>query len=390
MKRFVCILCGLLCALSMALPAAAESDSESQYCFAVSDFASEEMQLAGICITRLPEATQGSVMLGRRCLRAGDVLTADQLSEMTFVAAQEEQDCNASISYLPVFADGLSGEATMHLSLRGKENKPPVAEDAAFETYKNLELTGKLRVHDPEGQAMNFTVTRQPRRGTLTIHEDGSFTYAPKKNKVGVDSFTFTAADPAGKTSRETTVTVTILKPTDAKQYSDTRGRDCRFAAEWMKHSGIFVGESIGGSPCFSPDRPVSRGEFVTMLVKSLNIPTDPAVTETGYADAPDWLKPYLAAAIRSGLTSGIPSRESFGADEVITADEAAAMLCIALDLHMVQQPALSAEDTARDSIAVAVDNGFELTAGQVITRADAAMMLYQAAQFEKANPAAV
>ena len=108
---------------------------------------------------------------------------------------------------------------------------------------------------------MTFTVVRQPKRGSVTIGEDGSFTYTPKKNKVGIDSFTYTAADASGKVSREATVTITILKPTESTQYTDTTGKSCCFAAEWMKNTGIFTGECVAGSACFSPERTVTRGE---------------------------------------------------------------------------------------------------------------------------------
>ena len=230
---------------------------------------------------------------------------------------------------------------------------------------------------------MQFALTRPPKRGTIEISPDGRFTYTPKKNKVGVDSFTFTATDPAGKTSREATVTVSILKPTDAGQYTDTAGKSCRFSAEWMKNTGIFVGENVGGSPCFSPERQVTRGEFVTMLVKALNLPTDEAVTETGYPDVPQWLRPYLAAAIRSGLTARLEAADSFGPDQPVSAEEAAAMLCSALGLQCQQQPALSAqeEEAAATYQEIAAQNGF-LFPSAALTRADAAELLYQASRY--------
>lgn len=318
-------------------------------------------------------------------LRPGDVLTAQQVNEMTFVSGTTQDDATATITYLPVFSNGLAGESTMTLSIRGRENKAPIAEDCAFETYKNLEVAGTLKVRDPEGQEMQFTLTRPPKRGTIEISPDGSFTYTPKKNKVGVDSFTFTATDPAGKTSREATVTVSILKPTDARQYTDTAGKSCRFTAEWMKNTGIFVGENIGGSPCFSPDKPVSRGEFVTMLVRALNLPTDEAVTETGYSDVPQWLKPYLAAAIRSGLTSRLETADTFAPDTPVSAEEAAAMLCSALKLECREQPALSAQEEAvsTGSQEIAAQNGF-LFSSPTLTRADAAEILYQASRYQQ------
>lgn len=375
---------GFLLAAGLTLSAsAAEIDSQDVYCFGAEQFSPGETELAGICLTQLPEKSQGLLMLGERLLRPGDVLTAQQVGEMTFVSGSVQQDSTATISYLPVFANGLAGEATMTLSIRGRENKAPIAEDCAFETYKNLEVTGTLKVRDPEGQEMQFSLTRPPKRGTIEISPDGRFTYTPKKNKVGVDSFTFTATDPAGKTSREATVTVSILKPTDAGQYTDTAGKSCRFSAEWMKNTGIFVGENVGGSPCFSPERQVTRGEFVTMLVKALNLPTDEAVTETGYSDVPQWLRPYLAAAIRSGLTARLEAADSFGPDQPVSAEEAAAMLCSALGLQCQQQPALSAqeEEAAATYQEIAAQNGF-LFPSAALTRADAAELLYQASRY--------
>lgn len=239
----VCCVAGLSCAA-----AAAEVDCDGVYCFSAEDF-SGETPIAGICITSLPGKKVGSVMLGSRVLVPGDVLTAEQAAQMTFSPRLTEQDETAEVGYLPIYPDGVEASAAMTIGIRGKENKPPVAEDSALETYKNLAADGKLKVADPEGEDMICTVVRQPKRGTVTLRPDGSFTYTPKKNKVGIDSFTFTASDASGKTSREATVTITILKPADATQYTDTVGRDCRFSAEWMKNTGISPGKTWRGIP---------------------------------------------------------------------------------------------------------------------------------------------
>lgn len=384
--RFLSVLTAVLCLGGAVLPAAAaEVASDSIYCFSPEDFSSEEA-VTGICITGLPDPNSGTVMLGTRVLRAGDILTAEQVAQMTFCPLRTEVDSSAEVEYLPIFASSVAPSDTMTISIRGREDKAPVAEDFAMETYKNLAVTGKLKVSDPEGQAMTFTVTRQPKRGTLELKEDGSFTYTPKKNKVGVDSFTFTAADPAGKVSREATVTVSILKPSDATQYTDTIGRECRFAAEWMRNTGIFAGEQLAGAPCFHPDRAVTRGEFVTMLVKALDIPAEEEASFTGYTDEiPLWLQPYLAAAVRSGLTAGLPEQEVFGADTPITGAEAAVMLQNALDLRVAMQEGAetAAESTlpvwARTAVTTLSDNGFTLNPEAVLTRGETACCLYQA-----------
>lgn len=365
---------------------AAEVDCDSVYCFSAGDFSGEE-GLAGICITDLPDRDVGTVMLGTRVLRAGDILTADQVAQMTFSPLMTEEDASAEVGYLPIYADRVDASAAMTIAIRGKEDKAPVAEDSAVETYKNLPNTSKLKVSDPEGQPMTYTVTRQPKRGTVTIAEDGTFTYTPKKNKVGVDSFTYTATDPAGKVSREATVTITILKPTDSTQYTDTIGKSCRFAAEWMKNTGLFVGESVAENPCFSPEKLVTRGEFVTMLVKTLEIPAEEDVTYTGYTDeVPLWLQPYLAAAVRSGLTAGLPDQETFGADMPITGAEAAVMLQNALDLTVETVAEESGEpDWARTALSALQDNGITLDAGN-LTRGQAAEVLYQTAKLRAAE----
>lgn len=361
--RIAALLCAVICAFGLCAGASAvEIDSGSTYCFGTGDFSGGE--ISGICITDLPDDL-GALMLGSRVLREGDVLTAQQLSQIQLRPLDTEMDKTLEVGYLPIYPGRVDAEAVMTISIRGKENKPPVAEDSTLETYKNLENTGKLKVSDPENQPLTFTVTRQPRRGTVTISEDGSFTYTPKKNKVGVDSFVYTAADPAGKVSREATVTVTILKPGDETQYTDTAGKDCRFAAEWMRQTGIFIGETVGENPCFSPERQVTRGEFVTMLVKALDIPVDEEVTQTGYNDeVPEWLQPYLAAVVRSGLTEGLENQQVFESDSPITAAEADVLLKNALNR---EESCITPEELP-------------------VTRAQAACALYDAAMERKSQ----
>ena len=247
-----------------------------------------------------------------------------------------------------------------------RKNEAPTAEDSMVETYRNLPNEGLLPVSDPEGETLTFTLTRAPRRGEVILRDDGSFLYTPEKNKVGTDSFAFTAADPAGNVSREATVTVRILKPTDEKQYADTVSSDCRFEAEWLRSTGIFSGETVSGQLCFSPDEPVSRGQYLAMLMQVLEMPVDRSVQETGFVDgSPGWLKPYLAAALRSGIIVGYPGGEGaeFRAEQTVTVAEADRMTRNALRFAV---PAAAMDELEAE----AVDTS-------PMTRADAAKKLY-------------
>lgn len=382
-RKAIPILTALGCVFSLAgTVSALEVESDSVYCFSPEDFSPEEA-ITGICITDLPQE-DGSVMLGSRILRAGDILTADQVSQMTFSPVRTETDQSVQVGYLPIFPDRVAENVTMTIGIRGKEDLPPVAEDSAVETYKNIPAKGNVKASDPEGQSMTYTVTRAPKRGNVVLRQDGSFTYTPKKNKIGVDSFNFTAADPAGNVSREATVTVTILKPTEAPQYTDTLGKDCQFAAEWMKHTGIFIGETLGDSTCFCPDREVSRGEFVTMLVKALDIPVDEDLVYTGYTDEiPQWLQPYLAAAMRSGLTAGLQNQEVFGPEVPVSGGEAAVMLCNGLSL---EREAPEVEATwAGDALNTLSSLGITLDGESPVTRGLASQVLYWASKLNQA-----
>lgn len=378
-QRTAAALAAIFCLFSLTVPAmAAEVDCDSVYCFSGEDFSGEEEKMTGICLTELPKASLGTLKLGPRVLRAGDILTQEQAAQMTFCPLSTTQDAEATFQYLPIYENRVEKAAEMTISIRGKEDKAPVAMDCAVETYKNLPNTQKLKASDPEGQKLSYTVTRQPRRGQVTIHEDGSFTYAPKKNKVGVDSFTYTAADPAGNVSREATVTITILKPTQSTLYTDTVGQDCRFEAEWMKNTGIFTGENLVGSVCFQPEKAVTRGEFITMLVNALGIPVEDTAAGN-WGDAPKWLKPYLSAAMRSGLTEGLPGLETFDLNQPITGAEAAVMVNNALDYACGDAAAFAGDvpDWAADSVSALAEQGIALQDG-ALSRGDVAKLLYQ------------
>lgn len=373
----------ICCVAALCLPVlAAEVDCDSVYCFSGADFQEE---VVGICVTDLPDPSAGTVLLGTRVVRPGDILTAEQLSMLTFSPLWTQEDRSATVSYLPIFENRVAGEATTTISIHGKQDKAPIAEDSAMETYKNLENGGKLKVSDPEGQKLTFTVTRQPKRGDLELKEDGTFTYTPKKNKVGVDSFTYTATDPAGNVSREATVTIQIIKPTDAAMYTDTAGTDCQFTAEWLKNTGIFAGEQVGNDCCFNPDRTVTRGEFLVMTMKALGLAGDENAESTGFEDqCPGWLKPYLAAAQRSGLVRGYATETGteFRANDPITGAEAASMVSLALELPS----SVISEDRelpvwAATALATVNDSGIEFSNTDTVTRAQAANALYQAVQ---------
>jgi hypothetical protein len=342
------ITAGALCAAALVLPAAAGEPEPAP-------------ELWGVCVTDVPD--RGTVLLGDRVIRSGDVLTAEQFARLTCRAGASEADARMVMAYLPIRKDGVGQEAELVISIPGQKNGAPTAANSKMETYKNLPNEGLLDVSDPEGDALTYTLTRAPKRGEVVLRPDGSFLYTPKKNKVGTDSVTYTAPASEGGVSNEATVTIEILKPSDDRRYADTAA-DCRFEAEWLRNTGIFAGETVNGQLCFSPDEAVSRGQFLAMLMQVLDLPVDRGAEQTGFLDEnPAWLKPYLAAALRSGIITGIPTEGGveFQSERAVSAEEAALMVQRALDFAL---PAASIDLPEQD--------------GSPMTRADTARWLYR------------
>jgi hypothetical protein len=99
---------------------------------------------------------------------------------------------------------------------------------------------------------------------------------------------------------------------------------------------------------------------------------------------------------MRSGLTAGWPEGDVFRAEEPITGAEAAVMLQNALDLA-IPMPESNAQALSREELvsmpvwaAVALstmeEHGMELSAAQVLTREDAALLLYKAAKMHASD----
>ena len=154
-KRLVCLIAAICCLAGLCAGAsAAEVASGEVYCFTAEEFTPGQEPLSGICILELPDASVGTVMLGKRVLRSGDILTAQQMAQMTFASLKTELDQDAVMTYLPIYQDRVAPSAEMTISIRGREDKAPVAEDSTAETYKNLPNDGKLKASDPEGHIL--------------------------------------------------------------------------------------------------------------------------------------------------------------------------------------------------------------------------------------------
>ncbi len=113
-----------------------------------------------------------------------------------------------------------SAPATVTITIAAV-NDAPVAVADAFLVDEDGSLTtttaNGLLVNDTDADnnALAAEVVSLPSHGTVTLNDDGTFTYTPAANYHGTDTFTYKATDGTAK-SAETTVTITVTAVNDA------------------------------------------------------------------------------------------------------------------------------------------------------------------------------
>lgn len=351
---------------------------------------SENEAFEGVYVASVPSQLDAEVSLGARTLRAGDVLDRSMLSQLLVLPA-ENRDASCELVYCPIEGGEVQPSRALELSILTGKNEAPVCRDVKFETYKNIANTGVLSASDPEGDTLTYQLVKEPKRGTVDIAPDGSFTYTPAQNKVGKDVFTYTATDSAGNVSNVANVTVKIVKPTDKAMYQDLAGDTLAYTAMWLKDRGVYTGKHIAGNLCFEPEGTLTRGEFLVMAMKLLGAEPESARLTSGFADeskTPAWMRPYIVSAFKSGMVSGVTSPDGmvFRPSSNLTRAEAAVMLQNILDLPQSQEAAVFSEDCAvpvwaQASVSALESAGISIpvtTSAENLTRREAAELLYE------------
>ena len=93
---------------------------------------------------------------------------------------------------LVIFVSGCGGG--------GGGSPNPVLGTVAFMTNENVALSGAVTATDPGGSQLTYSQLGNPLSGTVSFTADGKFTYTPKPNFTGGDSFGIQATDAAGNT----------------------------------------------------------------------------------------------------------------------------------------------------------------------------------------------
>ncbi|NEW08340.1 cell surface glycoprotein [Paenibacillus sp. SYP-B3998] len=74
-------------------------------------------------------------------------------------------------------------------------NHPPTVTDNTYKTTIGTSVSGAVYGSDADGDALTFSLVTSPAKGSVDLAANGAFTYKPKPDALGQDSFTYKAND---------------------------------------------------------------------------------------------------------------------------------------------------------------------------------------------------
>ena len=130
------------------------------------------------------------------------------------------QDLNDPPTRLVTDIDPDIGQLWVNVANLNVNNAPSAGNDSYATDEDTTLMVGARGVlandSDVDGDALTAVRVSGPTNGTLTLNANGSFTYTPRSNFNGSDSFTYQARDPSLALSNLATVTITVKAVNDA------------------------------------------------------------------------------------------------------------------------------------------------------------------------------
>lgn len=350
--------------------------------------------LSSITVLTLPDPAVGSLYLETMPVMKNQVISRSLLSSLRFVPATDEAaDCSfvfGTVSTSQPLALSCTLRLTEGLNFAPEASTGKTGYTVA--TLAGIPVFGKLTAADPEGDGMTYRITAYPDKGTLRVTDraTGSFCYTPVEGFVGTDRFTYVAVDEYGNASEAVTVALTVEENTTSVSYCDMEGHRALLPAMRLAERGVMIGETIGASAYFHPEKVVSRAEFLAMTLCAAGIDVPDSDAATAFADddeIPDYLRRYVSYAAEKGYVIGSTADGTgyFEPTRAVTYAEAAVMLQSVLGLTAEGVTSVFAEEDtvpawAESAVWAVAEAGLfpdgVFAADSVVNRADAAVMI--------------
>lgn len=277
--------------------------------FTLEDFenASGLNSVKSVTIRSLPHPSVGQLYFGSVPVAINQSISGKNIDNLKFVPAADAVSASFHFSV---------NEGTLRLcsiNITDDVNFPPTlpsAETVVAWTCKDISCYGTLDAYDPEGDSVRYEIVDAPKKGLLVLTDaaHGDFRYTPYVNCSGKDTFTYRVYDAFGNYSSVSEAAVMIERQNTKLVFSDMSEHWAHAAAITMAEAGIMEYDVQKDTPVFAPDKSVTRGEFLMMVMKVLEVSDPGECSQTVFADDGDIaeeMKPYVQAAYRAGIIHG-------------------------------------------------------------------------------------
>lgn len=167
---------------------------------------------------------------------------------------------HGSDTFTYTVSDGNGGTDTGTVTISvAAVNDAPVARDASLDMAEDAVLNGSVMADDVDGDSLVFALDTDAVNGTVTINDDGTFTYTPDTNFFGMDSFIYGVSDGNGGADTGA-VTVTVTGGNDAPV---TQESAFEVAEDAALDGALSATDDEGDALSFTLDTSVLNGTLV-------------------------------------------------------------------------------------------------------------------------------
>ena len=178
-----------------------------------------------------------------------------------------DPDFNGSdeFTYVLTDAEGVVEVGTVKITVLPVNDAPQIG-DQRIAGVEDTVVTGQAQGRDVDGDALVYSLAGAAAHGTVSVAQDGSWTYRPEADFAGSDSFRIAVADGAGGLAAQV-VTVAVSGSPDApvvtSALADARGRLIEGAAREVSGKLTASDADAGATLAWSGSTAGAWGAFV-------------------------------------------------------------------------------------------------------------------------------
>lgn len=328
-----------------------------------------------VTFTTLPDKENGRLLIGSTPIKKGQTISRKSTKYLVFEPS-EKKALTATFSFSDTPDGTRRGICTVFVL--ENENFAPKTEEFSFETSKNISYKSFLAATDPENDKFEFVISASPKHGTLILNDasTGLFTYTPKVDFTGRDTFKFKARDIYGNESETVRVVLHVNENDSDTVFSDMTNHWAHESAILVFDDNVLRASFDESGLVFCPDEKITRGDFlaVAMIGAGLEEQVEKCFFTSFSDDAkiPMNIKSYAETARKLGIIKGVTAKDgvNFESERFLTRKEAE--IIISRILSTLNSGESDSADAYEAQILVGVGNGERLD-NSIVTKAQLA-----------------